>query len=191
MRSAVDSAGGAPAPYAGPAILMHWLSALLIAAGFALGLAMVDIPGLSPTKLKYFSWHKWIGITSLLVLLPRSAWRLAHRPPPLDPGTPRWQRRAAHLTHAALYGLLLAVPVSGLLYSQAAGVPVVYLGLWQIPALLAPDPQWKAALKTLHWCLNYTLIGLIGMHALAALKHQFVDRDQLLARMLPLPRRQP
>ncbi len=191
MNTDLRPAPATAAAYLPPAILMHWLSALLIAAGFALGLVMTDMPGLSPTKLKYFSWHKWIGVTAFLIVLPRIAWRLGHPAPPLPDGMGRWQQAAAHWVHLALYGLLLAVPASGLLYSQAAGVPVVYLGLWQIPALVEPDAQWKAALKTLHWSLNYTLLGLVGAHALAALKHQFIDRDNLLARMLPFLKRHP
>lgn len=179
------AASAGPAAYAWPAVLLHWLCALLIAGGFALGLVMVEIPGLSPTKLKYFSWHKWIGLTVLLLLLPRLAWRLLRAAPPFPDGMRPWQRRAAQLAHLALYALMLAVPLSGLLYSQAAGVPVVYFGVLEIPALITPDAGWKAALKSVHWLLNYSLLALLALHVLAALKHHFVDRDRLLARMLP------
>lgn len=171
--------------YHAPAIALHWASALLIIAGAVLGLVMTDMPGLSPAKLKYFAWHKWIGVTALLLALPRLACRLARPAPPPPAGMGLHQQRAARLTHGALYGLLLAVPISGLLYTQAAGVPVVVFGVLEIPALLAPDPAWKQPLQTVHRLLNDTLIGLVALHVLAALKHQFIDRDNLLARMLP------
>lgn len=174
--------------YAGTAIFLHWLAALLVGGTFALGLLMTDIPGLTPTKLKYFSWHKWIGLTVLLTMLPRLLWRVLRAVPAMPAGMGRWQRRAAHLAHLALYCLLLAVPLSGLLYSQAAGVPVVLFGVLDIPALIAPDPGWKALLKSAHWLLNCTLLALVCLHVLAALKHQFVDRDNLLSRMLPFLR---
>ncbi|MBY0240535.1 MAG: cytochrome b [Burkholderiaceae bacterium] len=171
--------------YPASAIALHWSSAVLIAACVILGLVMTEIPGLTPTKLKYFSWHKWLGCTVLLLLAPRIALRLARPAPPLPAGMAPVQRRAAQLAHGALYALLLAVPLSGLLYSQAAGVPVVYFGVVPIPPMIAPDPQWKAVLKSVHWLLTYTLMALVALHVLAALKHQFIDRDNLLARMLP------
>ncbi len=174
------------AVYTLPAVVLHRLSAVLIIVGFVMGLAMTDMPGLSPAKLRYFSWHKWIGLTVLLVLVARVGWRIGHPPPALPAGVGRWQRRMAQGVHLALYALLLTVPFSGLLYSQAAGVPVVYLGLVDIPALMSPDAQAKAFLRTVHWVLNYVLLALVVAHVLAALKHQFIERDNLLARMLPL-----
>lgn len=171
--------------YPAPAIALHWASAVLIVACAILGLVMTGIPGLTVVKLKYFSWHKWLGVTVLLLWLPRAAVRLARPAPSLPSGMTPGQRCAARLAHGALYGLLLAVPLSGLLYSQAAGVPVVYFGVLELPQLVAPDAQWKQTLKSVHWLLAYTLMALAALHALAALKHQFIDRDNLLARMLP------
>ncbi|MFZ6774283.1 cytochrome b [Undibacterium sp. SXout7W] len=180
-----------PTCYTAPAIFLHWLGAVLIVAGFILGLIMTDIPGLTPTKLKYFSWHKWIGVTAFLSVVPRIVWRLTHTVPALPKEMGRMHQYAAHLAHLALYGLLIAVPISGLLYSQAAGVAVVYFGVINIPTVLAPDPQWKVILKTVHWILNYLLFSLVALHVLAALKHQFIQRDNLLARMLPFLQRNP
>ena len=177
--------------YPATSIFLHWITAALVMAGFALGWIMTDIPGLSPAKLRYFSWHKWIGVTVLLTWLARIIWRLMRGAPGLPVVMSRWQRRAASMTHMTIYGLLLAAPLSGLLYSQAAGVPVIYLGVLQIPPLIQADPEWRAALKLLHWLLNYTLMGLLAVHVLAALKHQFIDRDNVLARMLPFLNRSP
>lgn len=174
-----------PSRYGGVAISLHWLIALLIFGGFGLGLVMTDIPGFTPTKLKYYAWHKWIGVTVFGLALLRVLWRVGHPPPPLPAGTPPWQARVAHGVHHLLYGLMLAIPLSGWLYSSSAGVPTVYLGLVQLPDLIAASPELKPVLKTVHLTLNYTLAALVLAHVGAALKHQFVDRDGLLMRMLP------
>ncbi|GGY11381.1 cytochrome b [Massilia dura] len=171
--------------YTRTAMALHWLIALLIVAAFTLGLVMVDIPGFTPTKLKYFSWHKWLGVTVLALAALRLLWRLGNRPPRHAPGMAAWQTRAADGTHVLLYILMFAVPLSGYLYTTAAGVPVVYLGLWQIPSLFEADTALKATLKPVHYWLNMALAASVAMHVAAALKHHFVDRDDVLKRMLP------
>jgi cytochrome b561 len=171
--------------YNGGAIALHWLIAVLIVCGFYIGWIMTDIPGFTPTKLKYFSWHKWIGVTVFVLAVLRVLWRASHRAPPLDHATPTWQKAAAHLAHGLLYLLMLAIPLSGYFYSSAAGIQVVYLGIVPLPTIIGPDQALKATLRTLHVLLNYTLLTLVVMHVLAALKHQFVDRDGLLGRMMP------
>ena len=171
--------------YTSTAIALHWLIALLIVCGFALGWVMTDIPGFTPTKLKYVSWHKWIGVTVFALVIIRILWRATHTVPPMPSHMRAWQRGVAHLTHFLLYVLMVAVPVSGYLYSSAANVPVVYLGLVPLPRLIAPDPHLKEVLKSVHITLNYTLLALVLLHVVAALKHQWLDRDGLLSRMLP------
>jgi cytochrome b561 len=172
------------ARYGAVAIALHWLVAAAIFATFPLGLYMADLP-LSPRKLTLVSYHKWIGVTVLALMSLRLAWRLTHRPPPLPLTMPAWQRRAATLAHWMLYVLLLAIPLSGWLYSSAVGVPTVYLGLWQLPDLVGKDKALAEALKLAHKSLNFTLLALVVVHVAAAIKHHFVDRDRLLARMLP------
>lgn len=171
--------------YTNTAILLHWLTALLIVAAFALGLTMVDIPGITPTKLKYFSWHKWLGVTILGFACLRLLWRLSHPAPAYPASMPAWQHQAAAVLHGVLYLSLFAIPLSGYFYSLAAGVPVVYLGLVPLPVLIAPDPQLKPLLKSVHYALNMLLLGGMGMHVLAALKHHFIDRDGVFKRILP------
>lgn len=95
-------------------------------------------PGFTPTKLRYFSWHKWIGVTVFALAVLRILWRATHAAPPLPRRMPAWQRGAAHLTHLLLYVLMIAIPASGYLYSSAANIPVVYLGLIPLPRLIAP-----------------------------------------------------
>jgi len=184
MSGTLMATSGLPARYGNTAIALHWLTALLIVCGFTLGLSMVGLP-ISRQKLQWYAWHKWIGITVFLLTCARLAWRLGHPAPP-PPSMPAWQVRAAFISHGALYALLLAIPISGWMYSSATGVQVVYLGLIPLPDLLAKDRQTAAVLLAVHQTLNFTLLALVCLHTAAALKHHFVDRDAVLARMLPL-----
>lgn len=171
--------------YTRTAIAMHWLIALLIVCGFALGWVMTDIPGFTPTKLKYFSWHKWIGCTVFALAVLRILWRATHVAPPMPRRMPHWQKVAANLVHVLLYVLMIAIPASGYLYSSAANIPVVYLGIVPLPRIIAPNPELKVIFKAVHIALNYSLLGLVALHVVAAVKHQWVDRDGLLSRMIP------
>ena len=167
------------------AIVLHWTMALLIIGTFTLGLVMTDIPGLTPTKLKYFSWHKWAGVTVLAMAAARLLWRLFRHPPAYTDAMPAWQRGAAHGLHWLLYLLMFAVPLSGYFYSLAAGVPVVYFGVLDLPVLIAADPALKLVLKEVHYWLTMLLAALVGVHVAAAFKHLLIDRDGVMARMLP------
>jgi cytochrome b561 len=171
--------------YSSTAILLHWLIALLIIGTFTLGLVMTDIPGLTPTKLRYVSWHKWAGVTVLGLAALRLLWRLGNKPPALPVSTQAWQQRAAHALHALLYVLILAVPASGYAFTLASGVPVTYLGLFKLPVLFPPDAALKHVLREVHYWLDMSLAAAVALHVAAAFKHQFVDRDGLMGRMLP------
>lgn len=173
-----------PDRYTNTAISLHWLIFLLVACGFSLAVYMVDLPP-SPQKLKYFSWHKGIGVTVFVLAVARVAWRLAHPAPALPAAMPAWQQRTATAIHALLYGLILVIPLTGWLHSSAAGVPTVYPGLVQLPDLLAADKALAGQLKLVHVTLNYTMLALVIIHAAAALRHHFVERDDVLRRMLP------
>jgi cytochrome b561 len=172
------------ARYGGVAIALHWLTVVLVVANLTLGVSMVPLP-LSPRKLQWYAWHKWIGITVFIVTCLRLAWRKSHRPPPLVP-MPDWQRRVADTSHLLLYTLLTLIPISGWLYSSSTGVQVVYLGLFPLPDLVPKDRTLATILKWTHYGLNSTLFALVVVHALAALKHHFIDRDGTLTRMLPV-----
>lgn len=166
-------------------MLLHWLVALLVICTFALGVTMTGIPGLTPTKLKYFSWHKWLGVTVLGLTCLRLSWRLAHAAPAYPAEMAVWQQKAASGLHGLLYLLMFAIPLSGYFYSLAAGVPVVYLGVIPLPVFIAPDPKLKELLKAVHYALNMSLLVVVGLHVLAALKHHFIDRDSIFKRILP------
>lgn len=169
--------------YDAMAVSLHWLVFVLITGGFSLGLYMVDLP-VSPAKLKYYSWHKWTGVTVFLLAIARLAWRITHPPPPAVPG-PSWQQRTAHLTHWLLYALIILTPISGWLYSSATGFKTVYFGVIPLPDLIGKAPALKAPLKLVHLSLNYTMAALVGLHVLAVIKHALIDRDATLRRMLP------
>lgn len=173
-----------PARYTHTAIALHWISALLIVAVFPLGVYMADL-ALSPLKLKLISYHKWLGVTVFLLLLLRLAWRLGHVPPPLPDSMPLWQRQAANGLHFLLYLLLFAIPLSGWLMSSAKGFQTVYLGVLPLPDLIGKDKALGDLLRAVHETLNMTLLALLLAHAGAALKHHFIERDGILARMLP------
>ncbi|HEU4620586.1 MAG TPA: cytochrome b [Burkholderiaceae bacterium] len=175
----------ASARYTATAQWLHWVVALLIIGNFWLGITMVDIPGITPTKLKYFNWHKWMGVTIFGLVCVRLLWRVFHAPPPLPMTMPAWQRASAHLSHIALYVLMFAIPLTGYFYSLAAGFPIVYLGVLPLPVLMDPNPELKGVLKEAHEVLAWMLAGVLVVHVMAALKHHWVDRDEVLARMLP------
>lgn len=174
--------------YTAMAIMLHWLQAVGLIALLVFGWYMAGLP-FSPAKLKFFNWHKWAGVALLLVSVLRLLWRLTHRPPALPQAManamPRWQHVAHHGVHLLLYVLFFAVPLLGWAYSSAAGFPVVWFGVLPLPDLVAPNPALAEALKPLHMIAAYTLAGLIVLHVAAALKHQCIDRDGLLRRMLP------
>ena len=177
---------GASDSYTAPAIAFHWIVFVLIAGGWSLGYYVSELP-FSPQKLRYISWHKWIGVTIFLMAALRLAWRLGH-PPPVLPALPAWQRQAAVFVHALLYALILTIPVTGWLFSSAAGVPTVYFGVVQLPDLLQKHKPTADFLRAVHGTLNWTLLAIVIGHTAFALKHHFVDRDGVLGRMLPLVR---
>jgi len=173
-----------PASYTRPAITLHWLIALIIFVSFPVGLYMVGLP-VSPAKLKIYSYHKWAGVTVLLLALIRVLWRATHAAPPLPASVPPWQQALAGATHLLLYGLMLAIPVSGWLMSSALGFQTVYFGVLPLPDLVAKNKVLGEQLKFVHMFLNYTLAAMVFAHVAAALKHHLVDRDDVLIRMLP------
>lgn len=170
--------------YTHTAIALHWLMALLVFVTFPIGVIMHEM-ALSPDKLRMLSYHKWLGVTIFMLLVVRLAWRAAHKPAPMIAAVPKWQRAAAQGVHVLLYVLLLAIPLSGWLMSSAKGFQTVYLGVLPLPDLLAKDKVLGDALGVLHQVLNITLLILVISHIAAALKHQLIDGDGTLARMLP------
>jgi cytochrome b561 len=163
---------------------LHWLMALAILGMMGLGLIMQGLP-LSPEKLQYYSWHKWTGVSLFVLTWLRLLWRGLHPAPALPASMPILHQRLAHAGHAALYVLMLAIPLSGWLMSSAKGVQTVWFGIWPIPDLLSKDKALGAWLAQIHGGLNLVLGVMLLAHVGAALKHHWVDRDDILKRMLP------
>ena len=174
--------------YTTVSIALHWLLALVIVGMFAVGVYMTDL-AFSPQRLKLYNWHKWAGVTFLALTVLRLLWRVTHRPPVLPAAVthamPRWQMRAYHATHHLLYVLFFAVPLLGWAYSSAAGFPIVWFGQVALPDLVGADKALAELIKPLHELSALALMGLVGLHVAAALKHHWVDRDGLLLRMVP------
>jgi cytochrome b561 len=171
-----------PQTYTRTAIALHWVVAGLIVIAFTMGWVMTDLE-VSPLRVRMFNWHKWVGITVLALFFVRGLWRLRHAPPELLP-MPAWQRLSARFLHGMLYTMMLVQPVTGWLYSSARGAQVIYLGLVPLPNLVGKDKLLAESFEELHMVCGWVLATTIGLHALAALKHHFIDRDDTLRRML-------
>lgn len=167
---------------------LHWGMLVLYGWIVLVGYRMVDLP-LSMAKMKVYALHKSLGVLLLALALGRLLWRWADRGPvPL--ASPPWQRRAATATVVVLYGLMVVLPLSGWLYNSAAGFPLRWFNAFNLPALMGADPRWKPLLKSVHESAVVVFLCLVGLHALAAFKHHWMDRDDTLRRMLPLPGRE-
>lgn len=170
------------ARYSSIAILLHWVMALLIIITWSIAIAIDDMP-LSPARISWLSWHKWLGTTIFFLVLFRLMWRATHPAPPLNLVMPAWQEWVMKLTHLALYLLMLAIPLVGWLMSSAKGYTVNYFGLFELPDLVDKDKALGHLLKEIHELLANGLMILVVLHVLAALKHQWIDKDGLLSRM--------
>ncbi|HVI97440.1 MAG TPA: cytochrome b [Sphingomonas sp.] len=171
--------------YTDGAILLHWLTVLLVLIQLCLGFTFVGMER-GPARSELFTWHKTVGATILIVSLIRLGWRLTHKPPPFPESLPRWERIAATWNHRAFYVLLIALPLTGLsmisagksgFTTLAGGIP-----LPMIPGL--PDSAGET-FEGAHIALIWVTIALVVLHVAAALKHQFVDRARVAGRMPP------
>lgn len=163
---------------------LHWLIALLIVAIAVIGLTMGDLPN-SPRKVSVYALHKSLGLTVLALAALRLAWRLHAGAPTHLPGTPGWQRWAASATHVLLYALMFLMPLTGWLLNSAAGYPLQWFGLFNLPALAAENPYLREQAEALHETGFWLLLVLVLGHAGAALYHHAFQGDDTLRRMLP------
>lgn len=164
--------------------LLHWTVVLLIAVIAGLGLYMADLPN-NPQKIRLYSLHKSLGLTVLALAALRLAWRAYAGAPHPVVGTPRWQERIATLTHGALYVLLFAQPLTGWLFNSAAGFPLQWFGLFNLPHIVARDPGLREQAIWLHQNGFWLLLALVVAHAGAAFYHHLFQHDATLTRMLP------
>jgi cytochrome b561 len=164
-------------------ISLHWLMAVAIFSLFFLGLYMTDLTYYD-RFYKIAPWiHKSIGVLVFLTLIVRWVWHRFSPTPALLPA-PRWEQHAAKITHKILYVLILATTFSGYLISTAKGDPVEVFNWFAIPALPALMPNQEDLAGEIHEVVAFILIGLAFLHASAALKHHFWDKDATLKRML-------
>jgi cytochrome b561 len=163
------------------AIILHWVMALIMIGMLTVGLYMAGLPN-SDQKFKLFGLHKSFGIVVLSLAALRLFWRLINITPTLS--SPWWERLAAHAMHLALYGFMFAMPLSGWLMSSSGGYPVSFFGLFELPQIIAANEEWNKFFQEAHEYLGYALIAAIVLHTAAALKHHFIDKDNILRRMI-------
>lgn len=163
---------------------LHWLIVLMVLGLGAAGLVMTEMRN-SPDKIQLYLLHKSFGLTLLALVALRLAWRLYAGAPRPVAGTPRWQERIASLTHAALYVLLFAMPLSGWLFNSAAGFPLRWFGLFNLPSIADRSERLRDLAGDTHEWLFWTLVALALVHAAAAVWHHVFRQDETLARMLP------
>lgn len=164
--------------------LFHWGMLALFVALYLSAEVMQEMPK-GDDKWALYGLHKSLGVTALLLFFLRIGWRMASPPPPALDSTPAWQHRLAGLVHLLLYLGMLMMPVSGYLMSVAHGHGVEWFGLWSLPDLVGENEALAERAETVHGVVSYALYGLLAIHLAGVFWHQFVQRDNLLSRMLP------
>lgn len=165
-------------------ILLHWSIAALVLLTALVGFRMGNLPRMDPSTFETYNFHKSLGITVLGLVIARLLWRFVHGTPGLPAAMSPYERWAAAIVHRALYALMLLVPLLGWFDTSAAAIPVNWFRLVTLPQPIPADSRLQELLGTLHGLAAWTLLSLILLHALAALKHQFIDKDNVLRRMI-------
>lgn len=168
--------------------ILHWIMAFSIIGMFVLGLWMVDLGYYDVWRKDAPEIHKSIGILLFILLIFRLAWRRLKGVPSSLSSHSRLERVGAHAAHFALYGLLFAIMISGYLISTADGRPISVFGFFDVPALGSLFEKQEDIAGDIHLVLAIAAISIATMHALAALKHHFIDKDKTLMRMIRMPK---
>lgn len=177
--------------YTRTAQVLHWLMAIIFIAAWVIGFysgnfLSYDVDG--SFKGSVITLHKNIATTIIFLVMIRIFWRYTHPAPKLPNTMPPTMKYLAHAGHLALYFMLLALPITGCLYSWSAGHPAPVLYLFNLPTLITTNPEVTAIVKPLHiylsWAAGFLLVG----HILAALKHHFIDKDNILNSMAKQPK---
>lgn len=164
-------------------VTLHWLVAIAVFCLFGLGLWMTGLDYYDSWYKQGPWWHKSIGILLFFVVIFRLCWRVLTPPPVALASHKLWETKLAHMTHLLLYFLLFAIMLSGYLISTADNRPIEVFGWFAIPATITSLPNQEDIAGWTHLILASTLIGLALLHAVAALKHHFIDRDRTLMRI--------
>lgn len=172
--------------YTKTAKFVHWTMALIWILVWCMGmLAVYGREFFNPNYILTY-WHKAIASTLLFLVVIRIIWRLTHTPPALPNSMSAMMQKAAKSGHLVLYLLaLLALPISGWFWSSVHGSPIMVLGLFELPPLTTKNPDLYSTAKTIHFTLAFTCAAIVAGHILIALKHHFIDRDSVLASMMP------
>lgn len=160
----------------------HWLLFLMLTFSIIAGNFLASMPK-GVEKLQAAGMHKSFGLVILTLVLLRLGWRLINVQPKDPEGTPAVQSLMAHAIHWVLYALMFAQPLSGILMSQAAGFPVGFFGLFELPVLLDKDPSMAEFFRGVHGTVWILLVLAVIGHAGAALRHHFIKKDDVLKRM--------
>lgn len=163
---------------------LHWTLALLILGLLCLGWYMVDLEYYDRWFNTSREWHKALGILALAFAVVKICWALASRAPALPASMAAWERSSAHAVHVALFAMMVAIPVSGYLISTSAGDGISIFGWFEVPAVLPKSEELRDLAVEMHYYLAYVTAALVLLHTVAAFKHQFVDRNGILRRML-------
>jgi len=170
--------------YTSPARWLHWVMAPMLGVIIVVGLWMVFFePADQSFKLQLYNFHESLGVTVWVLALIRLAYRFRNPPPPLPADTPAMVRLGAHVTHLALYALLLLMPVIGFLATNAWGFPLSLFGVLPLPSPVGKDEALAKILSLLHWIGAIAIIALIAGHIMGVVYHTFIRRDGLLKRM--------
>ena len=166
--------------------VLHWLIAVLILFLVWLGWYMVDLGYYDRWYYASRSWHEALGMIVLILAAAKIGWQVYFPPPAADAQITMkpWERRSAAVMHYLLLWLMVLIPLTGYLVSTSDGKAVIVFSWLKIPAVIAHDPTLRDWAVTLHYYLAYGVLFLALGHAGAALKHQFMDKDGTLARML-------
>lgn len=167
----------------------HWTIVLLLLVQIPLAWHMIDLP-LGPDKLSKYSLHKSIGMLLFSLAVCRLIWALLSSRPALPAETPLYEKILAKVSQGLLYIIVISMPVTGWLMSSAANVPVVIFGLVELPSLVQPDKAFMEGMQNAHEMQSLVLLTLVSLHILAALRHHFIKRNNILRGMLPLTRDQ-
>ena len=177
------NAGPLPTSYHPAQRALHWLMAAVIVVAWVLGMRSGTLEG--PARGEAIGLHIAVASSVLLLVPLRALVRLARGAPALPAAMGSTARLATHASHVGLYVLMLALPMCGSLAVNSAGRPVSLMGFIHLPSLMAKNQALHERIETLHVALAWVLAALVVLHVLAALKHHFIDRDEVLVRMLP------
>jgi cytochrome b561 len=166
-------------------ILLHWLMAMMLIGLFAVGLYMTELDYYDSLYHTLPWWHKSIGLLVIGLLIFRFIWTISNPAPTALESHKKWEVSLAHITQKIFYGLILLIGISGYFISTAEGKGIDFFNLFEVPAIIQSLEEDRADLiGEVHKILAITLIVLAGLHAVAALKHHFIDKDETLRRMI-------